>query len=87
MTIAFNSELDAHDTRILAELQADARLSMAELGRRVQSGTIYVNRCDHADLYLPWGGVKDSGLGRTNGRVGLIETTAPKAFHVRRKIA
>jgi Lrp/AsnC family leucine-responsive transcriptional regulator len=28
-------ELDAYDARILAELQADARLSMAELGRRV----------------------------------------------------
>jgi Lrp/AsnC family leucine-responsive transcriptional regulator len=28
-------ELDPHDTRILLELQADARLSMAELGRRV----------------------------------------------------
>lgn len=27
--------LDAYDTRILAELQADARVSMAELGRRV----------------------------------------------------
>lgn len=27
--------LDHHDSRILAELQADARLSMAELGRRV----------------------------------------------------
>lgn len=27
--------LDPYDTRILAELQADARLSMAELGRRV----------------------------------------------------
>ena len=27
--------LDAYDTRILAELQADARISMAELGRRV----------------------------------------------------
>jgi Lrp/AsnC family leucine-responsive transcriptional regulator len=27
--------LDAHDTRILAELQNDARLTMAELGRRV----------------------------------------------------
>ncbi len=26
---------DGHDTRILAELQADARLSLAELGRRV----------------------------------------------------
>lgn len=28
-------ELDSHDHRILAELQADARLTMAELGRRV----------------------------------------------------
>lgn len=53
----------------------------------VEAGTVYLNRCDHADLYLPWGGVKDSGLGRTNGHVGLIETTAPKAFHIRQKIA
>ena len=30
-----NIELDGYDTRILAELQADARLTMAELGRRV----------------------------------------------------
>lgn len=35
MDFALNPALDAHDTRILAELQADARLSMAELGRRV----------------------------------------------------
>jgi len=33
--VALNFELDAHDTRILAELQADARLTMSELGRRV----------------------------------------------------
>jgi len=30
-----NIDIDAHDTKILAELQADARLTMAELGRRV----------------------------------------------------
>ncbi|RST51159.1 Lrp/AsnC family transcriptional regulator [Variovorax sp. DXTD-1] len=35
MDFAFNPTLDAHDTRILAELQGDARLTMAELGRRV----------------------------------------------------
>jgi Lrp/AsnC family leucine-responsive transcriptional regulator len=35
MASTFNLELDGHDTRILAELQADARLTMAELGRRV----------------------------------------------------
>ena len=35
MDFALNPSLDAHDTRILAELQNDARLTMAELGRRV----------------------------------------------------
>lgn len=35
MTSTLNPPLDSYDTRILAELQADARLSMAELGRRV----------------------------------------------------
>src|SRR5690606_11802914 len=55
-----------------------------ELLDEVEAGTVYLNRCDHADLYLPWGGIKDSGLGRTNGQVGLMETTVAKAFHVRR---
>jgi Lrp/AsnC family leucine-responsive transcriptional regulator len=35
MPTTLSIDLDAHDTRILAELQADARLTMAELGRRV----------------------------------------------------
>ena len=30
-----NIEIDSYDTRILAELQSDARISMSELGRRV----------------------------------------------------
>src|ERR1700754_2012478 len=35
MASTLKVELDHHDTRILAELQADARLTMADLGRRV----------------------------------------------------
>ena len=35
MPFTLNNELNAFDARILAELQADARLTMAELGRRV----------------------------------------------------
>jgi Lrp/AsnC family leucine-responsive transcriptional regulator len=35
MPSTLSIDMDAHDTRILAELQADARLTMAELGRRV----------------------------------------------------
>ena len=50
---------------------------------QLEAGTVYLNRCDHADLYLPWGGVKTSGLGRVNGREGLKQATATKSFHVR----
>ena len=35
MVMTLSADLDPHDTRILAELQADGRLTMAELGRRV----------------------------------------------------
>lgn len=35
MTTALNVEIDDYDTKILTALQLDARLSMAELGRRV----------------------------------------------------
>lgn len=54
-----------------------------ELARHVRSGTIYINRCDHADLSLPWGGVKQSGTGRSYAAEGFAELTAPRAWHVR----
>jgi acyl-CoA reductase-like NAD-dependent aldehyde dehydrogenase len=53
------------------------------LADQVEAGTVFVNRCDHADLYLPWGGQKQSGLGRCNGREGLLQVTDAKAFHVK----
>lgn len=54
-----------------------------QLADQVEAGTVFVNRCDHADLYLPWGGQKNSGLGRCNGREGLLQVTDTKSFHVR----
>jgi acyl-CoA reductase-like NAD-dependent aldehyde dehydrogenase len=48
----------------------------------LEAGTVFVNRCDHADLYLPWGGRKQSGLGRCNGREGLLQVTEMKSFHI-----
>jgi acyl-CoA reductase-like NAD-dependent aldehyde dehydrogenase len=58
-----------------------------EMGTRLldelDAGTVFLNRCDHADLYLPWGGVKQSGLGRANGRAGLNQATSEKSFHIR----
>nr|WP_232059377.1 aldehyde dehydrogenase family protein [Kineobactrum salinum] len=53
------------------------------LGQQVDSGTFYVNRCDHADLLLPFGGVKQSGIGRSYGIQGLEELVTTRSFHVR----
>lgn len=49
----------------------------------VDVGTALVNRCDHADAYLPWGGIKHSGMGRMNGRAGLLAATEIKSYHIR----
>jgi len=38
----------------------------------------------HGIAQTPWGGVKQSGLGRTHGRLGLLEMVAPYHVHVNR---
>ncbi|HEX7314821.1 MAG TPA: aldehyde dehydrogenase family protein [Pyrinomonadaceae bacterium] len=59
-------------------------------GRRVASkieaGTVMVNEVlyTHGIAQTPWGGVKQSGLGRTHGRLGLLEMVAPYHVHVNR---
>lgn len=55
----------------------------AELVGAIEAGTVFVNRCDHADLYLPWGGTKASGLGRIGGNATFDEWTECKSVHVR----
>jgi len=54
-----------------------------ELGSQVEAGTFYVNRCDHADIYLPISGTKASGLGKSLGPTAFDALTATKAYHVR----
>ncbi|MDT5294917.1 MAG: hypothetical protein QOJ76_1797 [Acidobacteriota bacterium] len=59
-------------------------------GRRVahliEAGTVMVNEVlyTHGIAQTPWGGVKQSGLGRTHGRLGLLEMVAPHHIHVNR---
>ncbi len=55
------------------------------LGRGLQAGTVYMNRCDYLDPALPWVGWKQSGLGLSLSRHGLLALTRPKSFHLRVK--
>jgi acyl-CoA reductase-like NAD-dependent aldehyde dehydrogenase len=54
-----------------------------ELGDRIDTGTVFMNRCDYLDPALAWTGVKDSGRGCTLSRLGFESLTRPKSFHLR----
>ena len=53
------------------------------LGERIQTGTVFVNRCDYLDPALAWTGVKNSGRGCTLSLLGYEQLTRPKSFNVR----
>ena len=56
-----------------ADLERCARVCN---GLRV--GTVWINNCQPAFIHLPWGGTKQSGIGRELGKWGLEEFTAMK---------
>lgn len=57
-----------------------------ELGRQVQTGTFFVNRCDYLDPDLAWTGIKNSGHGCTLSVMGYESLTRPKSFHIKTKL-
>jgi len=54
------------------------------VGRDLDVGTVLANRADYVDPELPWNGVRDSGLGCTLSKYGLLAFTRPKGFHLRK---
>lgn len=55
----------------------------ARIGAQLEVGTVLANRADYVDPELPWNGVRDSGLGCTLSKYGLLAFTRPKGFHLR----
>lgn len=58
----------------------------AALGDRIETGTVFMNRCDYLDPALVWTGVKDTGKGAALSPIGYGNLTRPKSFHLREKI-
>ena len=54
------------------------------LAEQIEAGTVMINEVvyTHALAQTPWGGVKQSGYGRTHGRLGLLELVTPQHIHV-----
>lgn len=59
-------------------------LAAAErVGNEIDTGTLFMNRCDYLDPALAWTGVKNSGRGVTLSALGYEQLTRAKSFHLR----
>ncbi len=53
------------------------------LGAEIETGTLFMNRCDYLDPALAWTGVKDTGRGCSLSVLGFDALTRPKSYHLR----
>jgi acyl-CoA reductase-like NAD-dependent aldehyde dehydrogenase len=53
------------------------------IGDKLQTGTVFMNRCDYLDPALAWGGVKQSGRGCALSKLAYQQLTRAKSFHLR----
>ncbi|KFY51383.1 hypothetical protein V497_09195 [Pseudogymnoascus sp. VKM F-4516 (FW-969)] len=52
------------------------------VARRIEAGMVWINSSNDSDYRVPFGGVKQSGIGRELGEAGLAGYTQTKAVHV-----
>lgn len=55
-----------------------------EIGARIETGTVFMNRCDYLDPALCWTGCKDTGRGTGLSVLGYMSLTRPKSYHLKR---
>ncbi|MTH99827.1 aldehyde dehydrogenase family protein [Roseibium sp. RKSG952] len=55
----------------------------SRLGDRIETGTVFMNRCDYLDPALVWTGVKETGKGAALSEIGFHNLTRPKSYHFR----
>lgn len=55
-----------------------------EVGRQIETGTVFLNRADYLDPAICWTGCKDTGRGGALSTVGYHAVTRPRSYHLRK---
>ncbi|WP_413864052.1 aldehyde dehydrogenase family protein, partial [Albidovulum sp.] len=72
------------DYGLTASLWTRDSARAARIGRQIETGTIFQNRCDYLDPALCWTGCKDTGRGAALGPLGFHSVTRPKSYHLKK---
>lgn len=67
-----------------ASIWTKNRINGERIARRIEAGNVFVNSVVHSDPRLPFGGIKQSGIGRELSRYGLLEFANIKAIVINR---
>ena len=54
------------------------------LGRRIETGTVFLNRADYLDPAICWTGCKETGRGGSLSVLGYHAVTRPRSYHFRK---
>lgn len=67
---------------LTASVWSKSRLKARKIARRIKAGAVMVNDhlMSHGLPETPWGGFKESGIGRTHGEIGFLEMTQPQVI-------
>ncbi|CUK18280.1 Succinate semialdehyde dehydrogenase [NAD(P)+] Sad [Ruegeria denitrificans] len=56
----------------------------SKIGTQVETGTVFMNRCDYLDPAVCWTGCKNTGRGATLSVLGYNSLTRPKSYHLKK---
>jgi acyl-CoA reductase-like NAD-dependent aldehyde dehydrogenase len=54
------------------------------IGAQLETGTVFMNRCDYVDPGLCWTGCKNTGRGGGLSVIGFQNLTRPKSYHLKK---
>lgn len=89
MKVADNDEAIAlmNDSNfgLTASLWTQDLEQVEQIAEQLETGTVFMNRCDYLDPALCWTGCKDTGRGGGLSVIGYQNLTRPKSFHLKKR--
>ena len=68
---------------LTASIWTNDTAAAERLGDQIETGTVFMNRCDYLDPALCWTGCKDTGRGVGLSKLAYQALTRPKSYHLR----
>jgi acyl-CoA reductase-like NAD-dependent aldehyde dehydrogenase len=72
------------DFGLTASLWTNDSAHAERVAQRLQTGTVFMNRCDYLDPALCWTGCKDTGRGGSLSVIAYHNLTRPMSFHFKK---